>query len=129
MALAFLPRQFRTWLTAVVLTSACGLCAQSSDAATPKGLGDPGQLQKLRVEPNLEGKGISLRGRDSRQQLFVTGEYSSGQLRDHTRTVQYSSEPADFIAVDGSGYLTPLKDAQGIVRVTASGNLTAELAV
>ncbi len=129
MALAFGPHRLPTWLSACLLTSVCCVLAPSSDAAAPQGLGDPGQLQKLRMEPNIDGKGIVLRGRDGRQQLFVTGEYSTGQLRDHTRTVQYVSEPADLVAIDGQGFLTPLKDGQGVVRATASGAITGELAV
>src|SRR5688500_4230945 len=62
-------------------------------AAAPRGLGDPGALTGLRIEPSREGQGILIRGRDSRQQLFVTGVYATGQLRDHTRSVQYAVEP------------------------------------
>lgn len=95
-------------------------------AAPPKGLGDPGALTGLRIEPNLDGKGVLVRGRDARQQLFVTGAYSSGQLRDHTRTVQYAVEPADLVEIDANGHLVPRKDGKGVIRVTGSGQ-TAEL--
>ena len=102
--------------------------ATPSLAATPKGLGDPGQLVQMRLEPNVDGKGILLRGRDGRQQLFATGVYSSGQLRDHTRKVQYTSEPADIVQVDATGHMTPLKDGKTIVKATGSG-VSAELPV
>src|SRR5690242_353809 len=54
--------------------------ASAADPVQPKGLGDPGSLQSVRIEPNVDGKGFAIRGREARQQLFVTGIYSSGQL-------------------------------------------------
>lgn len=97
-------------------------------AGTPKGLGDPGQLTSLKLEPNVNGKGVVIRGRDGRQQLFATGVYSSGQLRDHTRKVQYVSEPNDVVRIDASGHMTPLKDGKALVRAIDS-NVAAELEV
>lgn len=97
-------------------------------AAAPKGLGDPGQLTSLRLEPNLDGKGVLLKGRDGRQQLFATGVYSSGQMRDQTRKVQYSSEPEGIVQIDAAGYMTPVKDGKAIVKATGSG-VVAELGV
>ena len=99
-----------------------------SDAAPPKGLGDPGQLTQLRLEPNVDSKGILLRGRDGRQQLIATGVYSSGQLRDQTRKVQYVVEPVGVVQVDAVGHMTPLKDGKAIVKAIGSG-MTAELPV
>ena len=98
-------------------------------AAPPKGLGDPGQLTQLRLEPNVEGKGILLRSRDGRQQLFATGIYSSGQFRDQTRLVQYTAEPAGVIKIDATGYMVPLKDGKTVVKAVGSNNTAAEVAV
>jgi hypothetical protein len=104
------------------------LTAVPASAAPPKGLGDPGQLTGLRLEPSVDSKGIVLRGRDGRQQLFATGVYSSGQLRDHTRKVQYLAEPADIVEIDATGHMTPLKDGKAIIKAIGSGQ-TAELPV
>lgn len=102
---------------------------REASAVPPKGLGDPGQLTQLRLEPNVEGKGVLLRSRDGRQQLFVTGIYSSGQLRDHTRSVQYTVEPAGVVLVDATGHMTPIKDGKTVVKAVASGNIAAEIPV
>ena len=99
-----------------------------SQAATPKGLGEPGQLVQMRLEPNADGKGVLLRGRDGRQQLITTGIYSSGQLRDQTRQVQYSVEPAGVVQIDSTGHMTPLKDGKAIIKAIGSG-VSAELPV
>ncbi len=58
------------------------------------GLGDPGQLNEVAVESgrNVDG-GFSLDGQDARQQLVVTGKYSTGQLRDLTSKVTYEVAP------------------------------------
>jgi len=98
-------------------------------AAPPMGLGDPGQLTTVRIEPVAPGQAIQIRSRDGRQQLFVTGMYATGQLRDHTRSVQYTAEPADIVQIDNTGYVTPLKDGVATVRVTASGNVVGEAKV
>ncbi|MEI8020167.1 MAG: DUF1549 and DUF1553 domain-containing protein [Schlesneria sp.] len=99
-----------------------------SQAATPKGLGEPGQLVQMRLEPNADGKGVLLRGRDGRQQLIATGIYSSGQLRDQTRQVQYSVEPAGVVQIDSTGHMTPLKDGKAVIKAIGSG-VSAELPV
>ena len=99
-----------------------------AQAATPKGLGEPGQLIQMRLEPNNDGKGVLLRGRDGRQQLIATGIYSTGQLRDQTRKVQYSVEPADIVQIDSTGHMTPLKDGRAVIKAVGSG-VAAELPV
>lgn len=116
-------------LAGFVVIAAGFVASPSVQGAAPKGLGDPGSLTGLRIEPNPEGKGIVLRGRDGRQQIFVTGVYSSGQLRDHTRTVQFTSEPAGIVAIDPTGHVTPLADGKAVITATASGNLTAQIPV
>ena len=85
-------------------------------------------MTQLRLEPNVDAKGIVLRGRDGRQQSFATGVYSSGQLRDQTRKVQYTVEPAGVVQVDATGHMTPLKDGKAIVKAVGSG-VAAELPV
>lgn len=119
-------RSFRSllWMAGLVV----GLSA-AVHAAAPKGLGDPGQLTSLRIEPNLNAQGVAIRGRDARQQLFVTGAYSTGQLRDHTRQVQYVTEPAGIVQIDPNGYMTPVADGQVLVKAVGSNNLVAELPV
>jgi len=93
------------------------------------GLGDPGALKSLQIEPTLESKPIAIRGRDARQQVFVTGTYETGQLRDLTHKVTYSAEPADVIAVDETGLVTPLKDGDAKLRATGPDGLSAEAVV
>lgn len=86
-------------------------------AAESKGLGDPGTLQTIQIEPNLKGQGISIRSKDARQQLYVTGVFSSGQLHDFTRKTTYTTEPNGIVSVSSDGMLTPLAD--GEVKVIA----------
>ena len=95
--------------------------ANAAAPAKPKGLGDPGALTSLKVEPNLADKGITMRGRDARQQLYVTGVYSSGQLRDFTHKVKYSVAPAGVLKVDETGLATPSTDGVAVVTATAGG--------
>ena len=88
-------------------------------APEPKGLGDPGVLDALKVEAE-DGK-LTIRGRDARQQLIVTGTYSSGQLRDHTHTVNFSVAPEGIVDIAKDGLVTPLKDGDATVKATFNG--------
>ncbi|MFQ5732007.1 MAG: DUF1549 domain-containing protein [Planctomycetaceae bacterium] len=94
--------------------------AQAAAPEKPKGLGDPGTLTSIRIDPVGAGNLVKIRGRDARQQLFVSGVYSSGQFRDFTRTAKYTVQPAGIVQVDSTGLVTPLKD--GMVKVVAAAN-------
>lgn len=106
-----------------------GSSAQATAAPVPKGLGDPGQLTSLRVEQGSATKPILLHGRDARQQLCVSGVYTTGQLRDLTRSVRYRVEPIGVVEVASNGLTTPLKDGTARVHVTGPAGLTTEAAV
>ncbi len=82
------------------------------------GLGDPGTLQGISLETGWPADRVAtLRGREARQQLLVTGHYSSGQVRDLTRSVAYEASPAGIVSVSSTGVVVPL--AEGRVTVTA----------
>jgi hypothetical protein len=114
---------------ALVAFSSISATAVRADAPKPKGLGDPGTLTALKVEPNLNDKGVTIRGRDARQQLFVTGVYSSGLMQDHTRKVQYTAEPNGILKISATGMATPQADGDVTVTATDAGGLKATLIV
>lgn len=103
--------------------------ARSAAPTKALGLGSLGTLTTLKVDPNLTGTGITIRGRDARQQLYVTGVYSSGQLRDHTHSVKYSVAPAGIVLIDESGLVTPSGDGDAVVTATGAGGKSATLKV
>src|SRR5262245_28563872 len=73
------------------------------------GLGDPGQLVEVQIESGRTVDGaFKLDGQDARQQLVVTGKYSTGQLRDLTSTVTFDVAPAGIVSVDKTGLVVPL---------------------
>ena len=105
-----------TCLAAALLL--CGAGGARAQTASAPGLGDPGTLQGISLETGWPaGQLATLRGRDARQQLLVTGSYSSGQLRDLTRSVTYEASPAGLVSISSTGVVTPL--AEGRVTVTA----------
>ena len=80
------------------------------------GLGDPGQLESLRIDSLKSEDGICvLAGRDARAQILVTGAYTSGQLRDLSRSVRYDVTPASVVHVDDTGYMTPIAEGTATV--------------
>lgn len=113
-------------ILAGILTFLVPASSAFAEQVEPKGLGDPGVLNALRVEPEAaEGQtSLVIRGRDARQQLVVTGEYSSGQLRDHTHSAKYSVEPEGIVEVAADGMVSPLKDGDASVKVVADGKET-----
>lgn len=122
-------RAFHVCGTAIAIALASFSCALADDAAPPEaatgdsgpeipGLGDPGDLVKLRIDTGrAEGETALLLGSDAREQLVVTGEYSSGQQRDLTQAVAYSTNPVGIVEIDETALVTPLAD--GEVTVTA----------
>jgi len=105
------------------------MLALAAEPAKPKGLGDPGQLASLKLEPSFNERGVTLKGRDARQQLFATGIYSSGQLRDHTRKVEYSVQPDGIVRVDATGLATPVADGAATVTARDPSGMTATLPI
>jgi hypothetical protein len=114
-----------------VLMAAAGFggTAAAEEPPAPKGLGEPGTLQSIRVEPAVTDNSVTVRGRDARQQLFVTAVYSSGQLRDATRDVTFSAQPENLVSIDSTGMLTPVGDGVATVTATHPSGLTADLNV
>ncbi len=84
-------------------------------------------LSALTVGPDLGSGAITMRGRNARQQLFVTGVYPSGRMRDFTHTVTYRAVPDDVVMVDASGLVTPLRDGATTVRAALADGPTAEI--
>jgi len=101
-----------------------------SAAAAAIGLGDPGQLTSLSVQTGRETDGrVVLRGKESRQQLLVTGHYATGQRRDLTRQVTYDVVPQGMIQVDSTGWVTPIGGGQVEIKVTHATGVESSISV
>jgi hypothetical protein len=111
---------FSICIASVALCLAC----INVNAASPTfpGLGEPGDLMAIAYEQ--AGQPV-LRGKNARQQLVVTGQYSSGQSRDLTHNVTYSVDNTNILQVDKTGLVTPLGDGQATITARdASGKET-----
>lgn len=94
----------------------------------PKGLGDPGRLESISIDTGNSGSAeFSLIGRDARQQLVVTGHFSSGQLRDLTRDVRYEVQPEGILTVDETGMAVPWENGTAQIHVTGPNGLEASV--
>ncbi|MDB5387644.1 MAG: hypothetical protein JWM11_3290, partial [Planctomycetaceae bacterium] len=99
-------------------------------AGQGRGLADPGQLMSLRIDTGRSAQNeFMLRGPDARQQLVVTGEYSSGQSRDLTRVVTYAVQPTGLLQIDSQGFVVPVADGSGVITVRAANGLSASTQV
>jgi hypothetical protein len=90
-------------------------CFADLPQADGKPADDQATVQSITIEPDT----IKLRGKDSVQQVFVTGEFV-GSSRDLTRKVTYTSSNENVVRVDAGGVLYPVGDG--------SAEVTAELA-
>ncbi len=94
------------------------------------GLPEAGDLQAIAIGFGRESAdGVKLSGRDARQQLVVTGQYASGQVRDLTHHVTYSVEPAGIVDADQTGLVSPLAEGRATVIARAETGQTATTAV
>ncbi|MEX2561295.1 MAG: S-layer protein, partial [Pirellulales bacterium] len=108
-------------IVAYGVAAADELASNTPAAPAAPGLGDPGTLTAILVESG-RNTAIVLRGRDAQQQLVVTGQFSSGQLRDFTRQVRYEANPPGVVSVDPTGRVLPLSDGHAtLVAATAEG--------
>jgi hypothetical protein len=89
----------------------------SDVAASFPGLPDPGAVTSIEIAPKTDADPAALRGPDARLQLVVTASHASGQLRDVTRSVTYTTEPSNILRVEPTGSIVPLAD--GKARITA----------
>ncbi len=113
-------------LTLVLLSPVVSTAAEPAESATSPSAaiaaetaaGEPDRVVALQFENGVEGAAATLRGGDARLQLIVSGTASDGQVRDLTRAVTFSAEPADAVRIDPSGLVVPLSDAA--VTITAS---------
>jgi hypothetical protein len=80
----------------------CALPAFAGEPAAPKSL-------------QFQATEFTLAGRDATRQLTLT----SGS-QDFTRTAKYSVAPAGVVAIDSTGFVTPLKE--GTATITAKAN-------
>jgi len=81
---------------------------------------EPAPVKTVTIETGRDkGGAFTLAGRDSSQQLLVTGQDAAGKVRDLSGGVAYASEPPGVVAVDKTGLVTPLKE--GKASITAAG--------
>ena len=106
------------------------LLAGTPAAATPRASGETAALRSVTIETGRpKADGITLAGRDASRQLLVTGHAADGSARDLTHLAKYDTSPADVVAVDATGLVTPLKEGKASVRAAAPGGLSAAVEV
>src|SRR5262249_57581885 len=76
----------------------------------------------------VQPEAVTLTGPLALQQVVVTGKYADGSVRDLTPFCAMSSEPADVMAIDAGGMLTPKRNGAATLVVKAGGQ-TARVAV
>jgi hypothetical protein len=64
---------------------------------------------------------LTLRGKDAKQQIIVTGKLDDGALRDLTHDVKYSVAPEGIITVDAGGLVSPVADGTAVITAEADG--------
>src|SRR5438128_152245 len=94
-----------------VLAATClwvsGATVARAQATQPAALGSSSSAAlSIQPSPSAAGAAIHLVGKHSRQQLAVTARLTAEQVRDVTRAVTYSVEPAGVVQIDPTGMVT-----------------------
>ncbi len=121
-------RRFHT-AAAVLLAATLPAVLLPAADSEPPGLSEPGKLVRLEIETGRGVERVVVSGRDNGQQLIVNGHYSSGQIRDLTRAVSFSLEPANVLAIDDTGYIVGVVEGEAVVRATGPDGLQASIQV
>jgi hypothetical protein len=117
-------------LAGLLLTFAARTFAADGDKPIAPGLGDPGALQSLKIDTGRATDGVfKVAGRDASQQLIVTGNYATGQVRDLSRKVTYTATPDGIISIDATGWATPIKEGEATITAKAESGQTATIKV
>ncbi len=105
------------------------LTSLAADAQNLRGLETPACLDSLRVDVESADGVVVIRGRDARQQLVITGVFSSGQLRDKTVAAKYSATPEGIVNIADDGLITPVADGEAQVTATVDGRCGVKVRV
>jgi hypothetical protein len=117
-------------LAGFLLTQSPLSVARGAENKEAPGLGDPGALQSISIDTGRTVDGVlKIAGRDASQQLLVTGHYASGQVRDLSRNATYTATPDGNIAIDETGWATPIKEGEATIQVKAESGHEASLKV
>ena len=112
-------------ILAILIVASADFVRAAEDNAPAKletpGLGDPGQLAAVEL---TDTGAYTLRGPDASLQLLVTGKYTTGQERDLTQKAKYTSAPANIVAIDATGVVTPLANGEATVTAASEGKTT-----
>jgi len=85
----------------------------------------PSSLAGLAIHYRANEASLTLRTRDSRQQLLATAD----EQRDVTRVVVWSAEPSGIVDVDSTGRVTPVADGSAVISARLPEGPTATLPV
>ena len=114
---------------AFVVSLACCSPLSAADKAAG-GLGDPGALEKITLDTGRDASAeFVISGRDAREQMVVTGHYATKQVRDLTRKVIYTLDPAGIVEIDATGHVSPLKEGQTKITANEPGGKTSSISV
>jgi hypothetical protein len=111
-----------------VILAAWAALTLPSGAITQKDYGTVQSLQ-INVEPSESAEStVVLRGHDARQQVLVTGKYSSGFVEDFTHKVSYEVAPPEVLEVK-DGVLLPRKNGEAVVTAKLSNGTSGTVKV
>src|SRR5438093_1402659 len=94
---------FGSWCLATLLATSSTLFAADQLKVDAKAAVDPASVESIAIEPGT----VTLRGRDSVQQVFVTAKITGEVLRDLTKKGTYTSSDEKVARVDAEGIIYP----------------------
>jgi hypothetical protein len=106
----------------MLLTLAAGWLWQSSvRAALPADAAGKAQAIGQPVAITVQPEAVLLAGPRSMQQIIATGRYADGGVRDLTPFCELTMQSPGLVDVGADGFLTPQRDGNTVLLVTAGG--------
>ena len=100
----------------IALLFSSSAVGEDAAAVIPPGLGDPGKLNSIEIVTGREVDNfVTIRGREIAQQCIVLGHYETGQVRDLSRDVKWTTKPEGIATVSQSGYITSVAEGETVV--------------
>jgi len=98
------------------------LCA----ALCVSAVAEPAAIKSLQIEIPGQTESLSLRGKDARRQLLITGKDEKGAQADLTHKAKIDTSPAGIIEIK-DGLVLPLKNGETTITASFGDETKAEL--
>jgi hypothetical protein len=117
------------WLALGLGLATNALAAPPAAPASAPATASPMAFEGFSPAGSAKAPALTLKGKHSGRQMMVTGKTGAGNEYDLTRQVVYRVSPTNIVAIDASGWVTPLADGNAQITALSSNGTRAEISL